>query len=234
MLTSRVLNLLALAFTGGCSGCCAPRCIAGSSVLCIPAPASAPPIALRSDVQPDTATTNMTPSAAAGAMSALLLLYVDWGALRAECLQRDTCDIWEVSGTGGRYMQHTCFFVAHPVSCPGCGSWFWLAELPCPLGRLGSRSKVSKQSYGLQFCGLKLEKHRRVPSCRRLCSHPCPPRQAAIRKHPLAGGLTAWTGLACAYLLLLSAYWLVALASLPPKKQQPQCRCRSWPHACAC
>ncbi|KAI3424722.1 hypothetical protein D9Q98_008111 [Chlorella vulgaris] len=65
-------------------------------------------------------------------MSALLLLYVDWGALQAECLRRDTCDIWE----------------------------------------------------------------------------------AAIRKHPLEGGLTLWTGLAVAYLLLFSAYWLAALAHL--------------------
>ena len=30
------------------------------------------------------------------AMSDVLLLYVDWGALQAECLRRDTCDIWEV------------------------------------------------------------------------------------------------------------------------------------------
>lgn len=35
--------------------------------------------------------------------------------------------------------------------------------------------------------------------------------QAAIRKHPLEGGLTLWTGLAVAYLLLFSAYWLAAL-----------------------
>lgn len=41
---------------------------------------------------------------------------------------------------------------------------------------------------------------------------PLPPRlQAAVRKHPLAGGLGVWTGLAVAYLLLFSAYWLVAL-----------------------
>lgn len=30
-------------------------------------------------------------------MSALLLLYVNWGALQAECLRKDTCDIWEAS-----------------------------------------------------------------------------------------------------------------------------------------
>lgn len=35
-------------------------------------------------------------------MSALLLLYVNWGALQAECLRKDTCDIMEVGrGSGG-------------------------------------------------------------------------------------------------------------------------------------
>ena len=63
------------------------------------------------------------------AMSALLLLYVDWGGLRAECLRQDTCDIWD----------------------------------------------------------------------------------AAVRRHPLAGGLTAWRGLAVAYLALFTAYCLVSL-----------------------
>jgi hypothetical protein len=29
-------------------------------------------------------------------MSAVLLLYVNWGALQSECLRRDTCDIMEV------------------------------------------------------------------------------------------------------------------------------------------
>lgn len=41
------------------------------------------------------------------------------------------------------------------------------------------------------------------------CRHAKPP-QVAIRKHPLAGGLTAWTAAACLYLALFSAYWLVA------------------------
>lgn len=35
--------------------------------------------------------------------------------------------------------------------------------------------------------------------------------QVAIRRHPLEGGLTAWTALAVAYLTLFVAYWLVAL-----------------------
>lgn len=38
------------------------------------------------------------PRPSAVGMSALLLLYVNWGALQEECLKRDTCDIWEVSG----------------------------------------------------------------------------------------------------------------------------------------
>ena len=40
---------------------------------------------------------------AAAGMSALLLLYVNWGALQAECLRKDTCDIWEASAW--------CFYV---------------------------------------------------------------------------------------------------------------------------
>ena len=44
--------------------------------------------------------------------------------------------------------------------------------------------------------------------------------QVAIRRHPLEGGLTAWTALAVAYLTLFVAYWLVALVRgavcLPP------------------
>lgn len=35
------------------------------------------------------------------AMSALLLLYVKWGALQAECLRKDTCDLMEVRGGCG-------------------------------------------------------------------------------------------------------------------------------------
>jgi autophagy-related protein 9 len=33
------------------------------------------------------------------AFSGFLLLWVDWGALRAKCIQQDTCDILEVGRT---------------------------------------------------------------------------------------------------------------------------------------
>lgn len=50
-------------------------------------------------------------------MSALLLLYVNWGALQEDCLKRDTCDIWEVSsdaGSAGGGGPGTAAFICHP------------------------------------------------------------------------------------------------------------------------
>lgn len=62
-------------------------------------------------------------------MSALLLLYVNWGALQADCLKRDTCDIWEVAirhhPLAGRWSAWTLLAVAYlALFCA-----YWVAAL---------------------------------------------------------------------------------------------------------
>lgn len=99
ILTARVLNLLALAFTGAhgsrCRGevadccCCRRLCKMRWALSTAAAPFQHHPGSLLTSLP-------QSPPVAAG-MSALLLLYVNWGALQAECLRKDTCDIWEAS-----------------------------------------------------------------------------------------------------------------------------------------
>lgn len=125
MLTARVLNLLALAFTGemgpaeqfplgvgatsGASAarvCCLRRlawCLRcrrrRRTYACEPGPSPALvncarlPSPLRHTCFPNPPTHLLLV-----AMSALLLLYVNWGALQSECLRKDTCDIFDVRG----------------------------------------------------------------------------------------------------------------------------------------
>ena len=123
MLTARVLNLAALAFTRepGCLPaclpacppaclpaclicrrscfCCAPRCIC-LAICAATRAAAAASHAQQTELFTRLPACRALPCHPAVAMSAVLLLYVNWGGLQAECLKRDTCDIWEVRVAG--------------------------------------------------------------------------------------------------------------------------------------
>lgn len=113
ILTARVLNLLALLFTGALRQqllvvwlllrLCKGDTEGGGSVQwlrhlrqpCIFAMRAAHSAHTVACARPTNRPLLSTPPAVG--MSALLLLYVNWGALQAECLRKDTCDIWEAS-----------------------------------------------------------------------------------------------------------------------------------------
>ena len=96
--------------------------------------------------------------------------------------------------------------------------WGGMADSRRGLGRLQSPAALVEAS--LAGC----------PQLHTCCCRPCRPPQVAIRKHPLAGGLTAWTAAACAYLALFSAYWLVAAVSgsTPAGAAASACWCCCW------
>lgn len=143
ILTARLLNLLALAFTGavglqgqGGSGSCRSKIASErvvcsksnniSSSSCFLSVHGMPVILSFSCHLPTNRLLCASSSTAAAGMSALLLLYVNWGALQAECLRKDTCDIWEVSVWlqcfPGRCLCCWFFCCLHSEGWHGCAS----------------------------------------------------------------------------------------------------------------
>lgn len=155
-------------------------------------------------------------------MSALLLLYVNWGALQAECLRRDTCDLMQVGGagagggvwlgSGGRVRGAVLLWVEAGHAALPCSEntvqgavWQQVATASSRAGRAWGEVVTASPTGCQTLCAAR-------PSPRCCCC--CPPAaQVAFRRHPLEGGLTLGRGLAVLYLLAFSAYWLVAAVS---------------------
>lgn len=76
------------------------------------------------------------------AFSGFLLLWVDWGALRAECIQQDTCDILEV---GSAPLTDKCSkSILRPIICRcehGSMPCIWVCWLLVPACELDHRLK---------------------------------------------------------------------------------------------
>ena len=124
-------------------------------------------------------------------VSGVLLLGVDYSKLKKECLRKDECNVWEVSGRveGGWRARR-------------CGT---RRRQGRPQNRRARRA-TSRKKGGLHAPpAVPLPGGRVSPRVR---AHLV---QAALRRHPLPGGLSLWNALSVAYLAVFSGYWVFAL-----------------------